>query len=208
MTIDPVHFYMIRHGETLSNAAKTIAGQKDVALNDAGISQAETAARIVFGLEVCPVRVVHSGLFRARHTADILNRDLGLAMHAVSDLAERHFGEWEGLSYQETFGEWQGGAYLEPPGGETKDRFVQRVIGGMKTALSEKEAPALLVTHGGVFRALFWHFGYDIAGVENCELYEFSPAAAKAAFPWDVFCYKTDQGINLRQPVVLALRTD
>ncbi|HEY4161463.1 MAG TPA: histidine phosphatase family protein, partial [Dongiaceae bacterium] len=87
-------FYFMRHGETDWNRARKLQGTTDVPLNALGESQAELAreAAAVLGLKSIAV----SPLGRARRTAEIVNRDLGLVMTAFMELQEFDVGPYEG----------------------------------------------------------------------------------------------------------------
>ena len=68
--------YLVRHGETDWNRQRRIQGLTDIPLNDTGRAQAEAAAALIERSEWD--LVVSSTLGRARETAAILARGLGL----------------------------------------------------------------------------------------------------------------------------------
>jgi probable phosphoglycerate mutase len=104
---------------------------------------------------------VASPLARSRETMEIVRREVGLdpAGYRTDDrLREISYGELEGMTHEEIEAErpdlyrllrtekW---TFL-PPGGENYPHLAARV----GRALSEIAAPAIVVAHGGVFRAI------------------------------------------------------
>ena len=65
-------FYFIRHGESLWNVKKLCQGQRDIALSDKGISEAEIFAEKFANFPV--EHVCTSPLKRAVHTAEIIKQ--------------------------------------------------------------------------------------------------------------------------------------
>jgi broad specificity phosphatase PhoE len=80
----------------------------------------------------------------------------------TSDLAEQHFGDWQGLTYDELEAR-RGGAYQRfwhspaaerPPGGESFEDVVARVGGAMVRITAEHAGRDIVaVVHGGTIRA-------------------------------------------------------
>jgi probable phosphoglycerate mutase len=152
------HLLLARHGETDWNAAGRWQGHTDVPLNAAGRAQALTlAAR----LRAEGVRAIAtSDLCRARGTAEIVGEALGLEVALVdAALRERAYGRWEGLTRSECEAqfpeEWArhvSDPRTPPPGGESVDALLARVVPAVHGAAERLASPALLVTHGGVMR--------------------------------------------------------
>jgi broad specificity phosphatase PhoE len=188
-------FYMIRHGETEANAARVFAGQLDSLLTDKGREQAKLAQKSASSLVEKPSVVIHSNLSRARDTAAIINEALGLFMHEEANIAERDVGDWENCSY-DIVGNSRC-SHLNPPNGEHYNDFFARVKSGVTGILNSYDAPVLMVSHGGVFRALSGIYGLRLSyTTKNCHLYEFKPNPDKSPFPWDVFSYDYDEAQN------------
>ncbi|MBL8428784.1 MAG: histidine phosphatase family protein [Dechloromonas sp.] len=90
--------------------------------------------------------------------------DLALALHPVpqldADLAEIHFGEWEGLAWDDIprheLDAWAADVVgYAPPGGESPRQLQARA----RQAIARINVPeAVVVTHGGVIRALLAHW--------------------------------------------------
>ena len=159
-------FYYLRHGETEANAAGTIAGSLDVELTNLGRDQARLAAR---ALAHKPITAIYaSPLRRARDTAQPIAEALGLPVTIVEEIAERNWGELEGMPR---------GAHMRgarPVGGESTEAFVQRVLAGF--ARIDAEVP-LIVAHSGVFRVLCRTLNIveSEAPVANCLPLKFEP---------------------------------
>jgi broad specificity phosphatase PhoE len=196
------HFYMIRHGETEANAARIMAGSMDTPLTQNGRMQAQAVSRIMDHLHIKPKSIIHSHLSRARDTAATINMSLNVDMIEDSDFAELFAGDWEGVSYDlcnKLLTTWE-----TPPNGESFDEFILRLKRGKNKYLSEKQAPVMIVCHGGVFRAFGKMYGLDILGVRNCHLYEFVPQEDNKDFPWKVWHYdiQEDGTIDRKQASV------
>lgn len=180
-------FYMIRHGQTVANARREMAGWLDSPLTDEGRQQASEAAKIVAAAAPRPQSIFYSPLSRAHDTAAIINEALGLPMTPCADIRELHAGDWEGVTYDISYQPIVDG--FDPPGGETYDIFRARVRKGLTEGMDAAEGPALFVAHGGVFRAVAGLYGLHAYGFRNCHLYEFEPNPARPAFPWSVWEY-------------------
>ncbi len=155
--------YLARHGETDWNAQGRIQGHTDVPLNEAGRDQALALAQSLARKDVAGVGA--SDLSRARDTARIVARTLGLAAPlSTSALRERGLGNFEGLTRAElerrhatAWALYKQDPANTPPGGEPYDHFMERVERGVSLLakkLARRKRPALVVTHGGVLKAL------------------------------------------------------
>ena len=185
-------FYMIRHGQTEHNAARLMAGHTDSPLTETGKLQARQVQEVMRRLEEKPKVIVHSNLSRARDTAGIINEVLGVPMHEDPDIAEHYCGDWEGLPYEECESMLTG--WDTPPNGESFEAFCARIARSKTNTLNTHDNPALIVCHGGVFRAFGKLYGLNTPGVfKNCHLYEFMPAPEEPRFPWRVWSYGLDQ---------------
>jgi probable phosphoglycerate mutase len=156
VTLHPIAFIFVRHGESTWNAERRVQGQTDVPLSETGLAQAREAATRIAGKPVGAVFA--SPLTRARHTAEIINESLGLSMTLIDDLMEARLGVLEGQVYAAGLGDWDRG--IAPEGAETQAAFFARAIAGINQALATWEradALPLIVAHGGVFRAVQHH---------------------------------------------------
>ena len=99
-----------------------------------------------------------SDLQRAVLTASIIAAELGHDPVALDPrLRERHAGAWQGLTRDEVESGWPG--YLasgrRPPGFESSDSAGRRALGCLVAAARRLEgATALVVSHGGILRAM------------------------------------------------------
>jgi broad specificity phosphatase PhoE len=153
------HLFLVRHGETDWNAAGRWQGHTDVPLNATGRAQAlAVAAR----LRAEGVRAIAtSDLCRARGTAEIVGAALGLEVGLVdAALRERAYGSWEGLTrseceerFPEEWARHVSEPRTPPPGGESADALLARVVPAIHRAARRLASPAVVVTHGGVMRA-------------------------------------------------------
>lgn len=116
---------LLRHGESLWNAADRFAGWVDVALTDRGREQARSAGRLIAERGL-PPRIIHcSVLERASETAELANEAGGFDATIVHDprLNERHYGALQGMSRsaalaefgEERFASWRRSFDAEPP---------------------------------------------------------------------------------------------
>ena len=144
------NFWFLRHGETDYNAAGLSQGALDIDLNATGRAQAAAAGPKLAGLGI--VGIVCSPMRRTRQTAAIVNLSLGLEIILEPDLREVIFGGMEGKPLQPWFGEWLAGR-ATPAGAESFAEVTARVQGAMVRVLA-RPGPLLIVSHGGIFRAL------------------------------------------------------
>lgn len=145
---------LVRHGETAWNASKVLQGQADIPLSGQGQVQAQQLAPLVAYWAPCAAHA--SDLLRARQTAELLGWP-----HAAIDARwrEADLGEWTSrpaeellISDSKRYQRWRDG--LEsPPGGESMAQLRARVAAAL-AALHEQSGNVLVVTHGGVIRAV------------------------------------------------------
>lgn len=166
-------FYFLRHGETDWNKARRLQGMTDVPLNARGEEQAERARAIAAGLGLKSIAV--SSLSRARRTAEIVNRDLGLLMTHYDSLREFDVGPYEGSTDGSWLERWFADAAVDGP--ESFGDFRKRVLSGMIGALA-LDHPVLIVAHGGVFWALQRLLGFaELTHIPNAVVAHFEPPA-------------------------------
>jgi probable phosphoglycerate mutase len=155
--------YLARHGETAWNQAGRWQGQSDIALNETGRAQAAALAERLLARGIAGVHA--SDLTRARETAEIIARRLGLPGVSFDvDLRERGFGVFEGLTRDEcaarhpdAWTRYLGDRTLTPPGAELQAALVARMRAGVERAaatLVGADDAGLIVSHGGAIRAL------------------------------------------------------
>ncbi len=153
---------LLRHGQSTWNAEGRWQGWSDPPLSELGRAQAADAAGHLAGLGLdC---VTASDLDRARTTAAIVADALGLGRVGVDgDLREFNVGAWEGLTrpeierrWPDDLEAWRNGRLAATPGGETRLAFLARVEAGLARVVASARGGGspLVVTHGGVIRAL------------------------------------------------------
>ena len=155
----------IRHGETAWNRTRRIQGHTDIDLNDTGRTQAERAGVALHGETIAAI--YSSDLQRAHHTALAIARytlptDQPVQTHV--GLRERHFGQFEGHTYEAIETQWPDAARrwkirepgFAPAGGESPIEVMARVRATVDTlAEGHLGAQIVLVAHGGVMDMLY-----------------------------------------------------
>ena len=128
---------MIRHGQSIWNAANRFTGWIDVELSTKGEEEAKEAG---INLAEIKIDIVHtSELIRAQKTAEIIleyNKISNPIIKKNSSLNERNYGSLQGLNKKETaeiHGEeqvkiWRRSFNIPPPGGESLEMTAARTI--------------------------------------------------------------------------------
>jgi len=145
--------FLIRHGETLGNAARVVQ-RPDSPLSPRGIAQAERLACRLHGEGIA--RILASDLARAAMTAEYLRRATGAPLEFDSLLHERNFGDLRGTPYAEIPFDAFAPDYA-PPNGETWETFHSRVDRAWLRAqevAAATDGHLAVVTHGLVCHSL------------------------------------------------------
>lgn len=154
-----------RHGENVANLTRTFSYRVfDGDLTEAGRQQAEDlASRLADGTGEPVGLLACSPLRRARQTAEIVGRRLGLAVALeLEDLREVNVGELDGRSdagswdtYTQVVTGWQaGGTGARFPGGEDGAELCARIRRALDTvARAAGGSRSLIVAHGANIRA-------------------------------------------------------
>jgi probable phosphoglycerate mutase len=145
--------FLIRHGETVGNAAR-IVQLPDAALSPRGIAQAERLARRLASEGIA--LILSSDLQRAMTTAEHVGHATGAPIEHDPLLQERNFGALRGTPYaQIAFDPFA--PDFEPPEGESWPIFharVDRAWQAIQARAAEIDGPLAVVTHGLVCRSL------------------------------------------------------
>jgi broad specificity phosphatase PhoE len=152
---------LVRHGETDWNADGRLQGQTDRPLNDFGRRQARQLAADLEGDEL--EAIYSSDLARARETAEIVGERIGLRVVLDSDLREKDWGTWEGL----TAAERDRVEFV----GESTRAHQERTLRALRRIAERHpgQGHVLVVTHGGSMRRVQTAtLGMALAVVENC----------------------------------------
>jgi len=145
--------YLIRHGETLGNASRTVQ-LPDNPLSPRGLAQAERLARRLQPVGIASI--LASDFARAVATAERLQRATGAPIRHDPLLQERSFGDLRGTPYAELGFDMFAQDYA-PPGGETWEVFharVDRAWALIREAAETAGGHLAVVTHGLVCRSL------------------------------------------------------
>ena len=181
-------FFMLRHGESEANAAKTYSGQIDTPLTVKGLEEAHNVAKVFEHLDDHPKVVIHSHLQRAKNTAIPSATILNLETIEIPEWAEQFYGDWQGVAHDKVRHLREAG--INPPNGESNKEFYERIMLALKQTLEEHDDP-LVVCHGGCFRAISSYYDGRVRGARNCVLHEFIPSENKdKIFPWDVYVHE------------------
>ncbi|MGH9179106.1 MAG: histidine phosphatase family protein [Acidimicrobiales bacterium] len=167
---------LVRHAQSTWNAEARWQGWADAPLSEVGRAQAEAMAGWLAGMGLALGGVASSDLQRALDTARIVADRLGAGTVTVdTDLRERDVGDWTGRTTDEidliwpgAITAWRTGLLDQPPGGEHEPSFRARAAGAVhRLAGAPGDDPVLVVTHGGVIRAIERHLGGERRGTPN-----------------------------------------
>jgi broad specificity phosphatase PhoE len=154
---------LARHGQTDDNLPPIrFQGFRDTPLNDTGRAQASELADRVASLPEPVKSLWSSDLSRARETAEIVGKRIGLEPRLEPRLREANRGRWESYTFEEikrsepeAFAAWmRGGASWRFPGGESLQEQQDRVLAALADIDAAGELPALAVCHGGSIRVV------------------------------------------------------
>jgi broad specificity phosphatase PhoE len=152
----------VRHGRTAWNALRRFQGQTDIPLDDEGLAQAQALAAHLrdehFDLALA------SDLTRARTTAEAILGERDVVLELSPEFREMHFGQWEGLTWDEIVGRWpeldisgeKVPMHYTAEGGESWDALCARVDAALRDLTARMGAGdrALIVSHAGVMHGI------------------------------------------------------
>jgi alpha-ribazole phosphatase len=150
---------LLRHGEV--EGGRRFRGSTDDPLTAEGWNQLRAAAAAHGPWD----RIVTSPLQRCRKFAEGLAAETSLPLTVEPRLAELHFGEWEGLGFEElcvsaplALRRFVADPFRHPPpGAESLPGFRQRTLAALADLARHAGGRVLAVTHGGVIRMLLCH---------------------------------------------------
>ncbi len=189
---------LIRHPVT--DQAGTFCGHTDPDLSAAGLVELRALQRKLARLPLD--RLVSSDLLRSRRCAEALARQHAIPATLRPALREMHFGDWEGLRWdqvQARFPEqaqhWlQRFATFTPPHAEPYTHFTARIRKEIGAWLPDTSCTTLaIVTHRGVLQFLLQTY----CGIEATMAYQLTSRYATA-----LFCARTagaDPGFALHE---------
>lgn len=172
--------YVIRHGLTNCNVEKKYNGKLDEDINETGILQAKKAQEIIRNLDID--LIICSPLLRTRHTCNIININ-NVPVIFDNRIEERDCGIYTGKELGEFYytDYWNYYSKIKVEGLESIQDLFKRI----KNFLDEikekyKNKNVLLVTHGGVARAVYFYFNelpkdgmLQEFGSSNCGIAEY-----------------------------------
>ena len=158
---------LLRHGQSVWNAANIFTGWTDVDLSEVGVAEATKAGD---QLAETAIDVVHtSGLIRAQRTAEIVMENNRVSSNVLTHrdirLNERHYGDLQGKNKQETRDEhgdeqvriWRRSYDVPPPGGESLEMCAERTLPYLTEAIIpdlEAGKTVLVAAHGNSLRSI------------------------------------------------------
>jgi len=177
--------YLIRHGQTGSNAEKIFHGQADIPLDAEGKKQAYAVGSELRQRGLTDPVFITSPLLRAYATAEIIAAacDAEKPVQVMEPFTDMHFGAWEGKSVEEAsaldpelFRRWrERPAAVVFPGGGSLRQVADRAAAALRViACNHTQRDAIIVSHRVVNRLLlgrllgagpasFWTFRQDNA---------------------------------------------
>ena len=160
---------LIRHGKTKFNELGLIQGQYDSKLSDEGLESTKDFAK-TFNREYdyC----YSSPLIRARITAELITNNGNITYD--DRIKEASFGVLEKTKLtKDKLMSYVSGKNI-PKGAETRDDVVRRVQNFLKELKKKHEDSdtILIVTHGGVIRAIQEIYNNKSKEVKNLEIFE------------------------------------
>jgi broad specificity phosphatase PhoE len=148
--------YLVRHGETASNAAGLWqGGHGDDPLNERGRAQSLAVAWALG--DSAATALYASDLRRARETAGFIGERLDLPVQIHTGLREYGFGDLEGATTSEALARWKAllrqwrtDPSAKPPGGESAVEFTLRVGAALQEIVDRhQDENVIVVAHGG-----------------------------------------------------------
>ncbi len=178
---------IIRHGQSIGNATKTVLGHTDLDLSDLGYLQAKTTAEYLKGEKID--KIYSSDLKRALNTAVPHGNLRNLEIITNKTLREINIGSWEGLTVDQIIegwgiaafrDEWLGnfGLFRFPDGESVKEggeRFYNEVL---SISRENQGKTIMIVAHAAVIRA-FWAI---ISGIKWADVADKVTFASNASF--------------------------
>jgi len=165
---------LVRHGVTDWNREGRFQGHLDARLADDGRLEAKLLGERLAG-ELGELAIVTSPLSRAADTAALIAGAFPAEHRPTISLDPRLMeigqGEWEGRTHgelevddAERYAAWRARAGIDqPPGAETIDHALSRVVEAVDALAKRPERALCLVSHGGILRLLARHL-LDLEG--------------------------------------------
>lgn len=174
-----MNLYVIRHGET-NMGKNNIIATEDEPLNEIGIRQAIKVGEEIRKLNID--KIYCSPIERAKDTLKLFDLDRSIPVIIENRIKERNMGIYEKVPFQELNWDefWNYNSDKLYPELETMKSVYKRIsefLNELKSSNSNDNI--LLVTHGGISRAIYWYFngipnnGNSSDINENCKIYSY-----------------------------------
>jgi len=157
----PTRLYLLRHGQVADGHTHLYHGNNDIELSPRGVQQLEQAGAQLRDVDLAGVYA--SDLTRAAQGAEIICRGRALKPQTFPEFREIHFGNWEGLSFQEIAEQYpedlkarfQDLPNFRIPGGESLMDLKARALPTLQRLVAQHHEQAfLLVAHAGLNRVI------------------------------------------------------
>lgn len=171
--------YVIRHGET-DMGKNNIIATEDEPLNETGKRQAMEVGKEIRKLNID--KIYCSPIERAKNTLKLFNLDGKIPVIIEDRIKERNMGIYEKVPFNELRWDefWNYNSDKLYPELETMKSVYERISEFLnELKLNHSNDNVLLVTHGGISRAIYWYFngipenGNSSDINENCKIYEY-----------------------------------
>ncbi len=168
--------YIVRHGQSIVNVERRLTCRDHSGdLTTLGYNQAYRAGMWLQDKSVG--RIVVSPFERTRQTADLIGKEIGMTYTLDNDLQELDCGSLEGQSNRDGWGQWLGiyQRWLSAewdagfPAGETFQQAYDRLLRCLMT-VSQSNINTVLVTHGGITRAVLPYLCVNAAALQRVEM--------------------------------------
>jgi broad specificity phosphatase PhoE len=171
--------YSTRHGESILNTERKVAGSVDALLSEEGVAQASELAE---KLKNVPIDAIFtSPLTRAKYTAEVIAQAKGMSCIIDERLTEQNYGVFEnGTLDDPNFQAARNSFAYQPPGGESLMTVAQRVYNFLDE-LTENyiDQTVLIVSHSVICKVIHSYFtvqtdeDFRRFRCRNCELKEY-----------------------------------
>ena len=189
---------LIRHGQSVGNATKTILGHTDLDLSELGYRQAEVTANELKNEKID--LIYSSDLKRAYNTAEFNAKMRNMQVITSEKLREVYLGAWEGQTINNVIAKWgreaievdwlgNFGLFTFPEGEKIMDagkRFYDEVY---RISKENQGKTILIAAHAAVIRA-FWSI---IAGIAPENIADELPFPTNASYS---ICYLENDKIT------------
>ena len=174
-----MNLYVIRHGETNMGKNKIIA-TKSEPLNETGIKQAIEVGKEIKKLNIS--KIYCSPIERAKDTLKLFELNKNIPVIIEERIKERDMGIYEKVPFKQLKWDkfWNYKSDELYPELETMKSVYERISSFLDELKSNtNDDNILLVTHGGVSRAIYWYFngipenGNSSNINENCKIYKY-----------------------------------